>query len=107
MGRIDAESPIARNDTLETIMEQHSEPTTAHISRRDPIRDDDDEYNITQLDREAALILVSSYDRAYVVDIDGIMVTAAQLRCNVTQNYISSEVILFQILVVTYKCEYT
>ncbi|TVU02657.1 hypothetical protein EJB05_51834, partial [Eragrostis curvula] len=88
--RID-QSPIARNDTMETTMEQHSDPAITHIKKREPIIDDD--YNTGSIDREAAMFLLQSYEDAWVVDIDGIRIKAGQLRRNVSQQYIFGEVI--------------
>ncbi|TVT98024.1 hypothetical protein EJB05_56693, partial [Eragrostis curvula] len=62
--RID-QSPIARNDTMETTMEQHSDPAITHIKKREPIIDDD--YNTGSIDREAAMFLLQSYEDAWVV----------------------------------------
>ncbi|TVU24504.1 hypothetical protein EJB05_26946, partial [Eragrostis curvula] len=89
--RIYDQSPIARNDTMETTMEQHSDPSITHIKKREPIIDDD--YNTGSIDREAAMFLLQSYEDAWVVDIDDIRIKAGQLRRNVSQQYIFGEVI--------------
>ncbi|TVU24962.1 hypothetical protein EJB05_27433, partial [Eragrostis curvula] len=89
--RIYDQSPIARNDTMETTVEQHSDPAITHIKKREPIIDDD--YNTGSIDREAAMFLLQSYEDAWVVDIDGIRIKAGQLRRNVSQQYIFGEVI--------------
>ena len=69
-------------------------PST-HIKPRQPIIDND--YNLKQIDTDAAIFLVSSYDHATVVHIDGHVLTAEQLCQNVTGGFIVDEVISFQI----------
>ena len=112
LARINDEAPTARNGTTENIMQQKGGPSTnnepgkhiignpsTHIKPRQPIIDND--YNLKQIDTDAAIFLVSSYDHATVVHIDGHVLTAEQLRQNVTGGFIVDEVIPFQIHVVS------
>jgi hypothetical protein len=109
--RIKDEAPTATNGTTENIMQQQGGPTTnitrgkhtvgnpsAHMKPRQPIVDND--YDLEQIDEDAAMFLLSSYDHATVVNIDGHVLTAEQLRRNVTGAFIADEVISFQIHVV-------
>jgi len=108
LARINDEAPTTRNGTMENIMQQQGDnepgkhiignPST-HIKPRQPIIDND--YNLKQIDTDAAIFLVSSYDHATVVHIDGHVLTAEQLRQNVTGGFIVDEVISFQIHVVS------
>ncbi|CAM0151057.1 unnamed protein product, partial [Urochloa decumbens] len=66
-------------------------PPTTHIKQREPIIDDD--YNTGSIDREAAMFLLNSYEGAWVVDINGHMLKAGELRPNVSQQFIAGEVI--------------
>ena len=97
--RINAEPPTARNDTMENTMEQQGYPPTTHIKPREPIINQD--YATAPIDLEAALFVIQSYEDSRVVDIDGIILTAGQLRRNVSEEFITDEVILFQIHVVS------
>ena len=80
-------------------MEQQGGPPTMHIKPRGPIINQD--YATAPIDLEAALFVIQSYEDARVVDIDGIILTAGQLRRNVSEEFITDEVILFQIHVVS------
>ena len=83
MARINDEAPTATNGTTENIMQQQGDnepgkhiignPST-HIKPRQPIIDND--YNLKQIDTDAVTFLVSSYDHATVVHIDGHVLTA-------------------------------
>jgi len=83
--RINAEPPTARNDTMENTMEQQGYPPTTHIKPREPIINQD--YATAPIDLEAALFVIQSYEDARVVDIDGNILTAGQLRRNVSGIY--------------------
>jgi len=87
LARINDEAPTTRNGTMENIMQQQGGPSTnnepgkhiignpsTHIKPRQPIIDND--YNLKQIDTDAAIFLVSSYDHATVVHIDGHVLTA-------------------------------
>jgi hypothetical protein len=97
---------------MENIMQQQGGPSTnitpgkhtisnpsTHIKPRQPIIDND--YDLEQIDEDAAMFLVSSYDHAMVVNIDGHVLTVEQLRRNVTGAFIADEIISFQIHVVS------
>jgi len=108
LARINDEAPTATNGTTENIMQQQGDnepgkhiignPST-HIKPRQPIIDNN--YNLKQIDTDTAIFLVSSYDHTTVVHIDGHVLTAEQLRQNVTGGFIVDEVIPFQIHVVS------
>lgn len=89
LARLDAESPI---------MQQQGNPQS-QIKPRKPIIDND--YHLGQIDQDAAFFIQNSYDHAKVVDIDGHVLTARQLRPNVTDDaFIFDEVISFHTNVV-------
>ncbi|KAG0523598.1 hypothetical protein BDA96_07G136400 [Sorghum bicolor] len=74
------------------VVQQEFDPSPSHINRRKPIVDID--YNMERIDTVTALFIKRSYDYAKVVDIDGHVITAVQLRPNVTKGgYILDEVI--------------
>jgi hypothetical protein len=98
--KIFAEPPTKENGTVEKVEQQLGDHSTAHIKRRKPIIDTD--YHMQRIDTVAALFIRKSYDYAKVVDIDGHVLTAVQLRGNVTQGgFIADEVISFQIHVIS------
>jgi hypothetical protein len=100
-GKIDDDTANGRNEIKDMNMEQQADPNTMHIKPREPVIDDD--FDISSIDREAAMFVVRSYEKAWVVDIDGIMINAGQLLRNVLEKYITEEVTFFQIYVVSKK----
>ncbi|KAG0530495.1 hypothetical protein BDA96_05G191500 [Sorghum bicolor] len=87
--QVQAPMPKTTHVQVEQQLGDHS---TAHIKRRKPIIDTD--YHMQRIDTVAALFIRKSYDYAKVVDIDGHVLTAVQLRGNVTQGgFIADEVI--------------
>lgn len=95
-----ADRPTPTNvSTMEETTEQQGDPPTTHIKPREPIIDTD--FSIDNTDQEAAIFLTSSYDYAEVVDINGCILTAKQLRRNVTDQFIIDEVISFRIHVIS------
>jgi len=88
-------SPSTNNEPGKHII---GNPST-HIKPRQPIIDND--YNLKQIDTDDVIFLVSSYDHATVVHIDGHVLTAEQLCQNVIGGFIVDEVTSFQIHVVS------
>jgi len=79
--------PLQEMVRRKNIMQQQGGPSTnitpgkhiignpsTHIKPRQPIIDNN--YNLKQIDTDAAIFLVSSYDHATVVHIDGHVLTA-------------------------------
>lgn len=97
--RIIAEPPPERNGPMEQDMQQQGDPPTTDIRRRKPIIDID--YDMGKIDKEVALFIKRSWDSANVVDIDGHVLTAQQLRPNVTGGFIQDAVISFQISILS------
>jgi hypothetical protein len=100
-GKIDDDAANGINEMKDMNMEQQVDPNTMHIKPRESIIDDD--FDISSIDREAAIFVVRSYEKAWVVDVDGIMINAGQLLRNVSEKYITEEVTFFQIYVVSKK----
>lgn len=78
--------------------QQQDSPSTQHlgepstdITPRKPIVDND--YLSTQIDKDAAAFVIMSYDDTKVVQIGDHVLTAKQLRPNVTEGFILDEVI--------------
>jgi hypothetical protein len=102
--RINDEAPSQTKYTTENIMKPQCGPSTSitegnpivgnasnHIKPRQPIIETD--YNLKQIDHDAAAFVIDSYEHAWVVNIDGHFLTAEHLRRNVTGAFIQDTVI--------------
>ncbi|RLN30551.1 hypothetical protein C2845_PM05G18670 [Panicum miliaceum] len=96
--RLESEAEIAPNGEMGFNMQHQGGPSTQqlvdpspHIARREPIIDHN--YKLTEDDNVAAAFVELSYDNATVVEIEGHLIAAKQLRAIVSEGFMVGEII--------------